>query len=388
LTDTERTERARERLREAEAEGVKRAKANGKADDYAKAASLGLVLWHDIDKASTTDRLVKGIIGEHSLAAIAGPSGSGKSFVAIDLGFHLASGMPWFGHKVRRCGVLYVGAEGQEGLRKRILAVKIKRGVVAADLPFALYPHALDLVADSKGAEAVIERVAFLRQMTGIDAWLVIIDTLARCFGNGDENAAVDMNKFVGTCQRIQSKASAAVLIVHHTGKDEGKGMRGSSALRGAVDTALIVSGTEGIRTMTLDKQKDGEIGATFAFKLLLVDLGSDGDGEPVTSCVIEPTTAAASTRTKNKPVPPEALKCADYLKDKLVDHGAFVTASGIPPGTRVVKLDLWRDYLKQRGLYTGDPAGRKWFERMKNRLIAENLIAMDGEYVWSVSRH
>jgi hypothetical protein len=387
LTDTERTERARERLREAEAEGVKRAKANGKADDYAKAASLGLVLWHDIDKASTTDRLVKGVIGEHSLAAIAGPSGSGKSFVAIDLGFHLASGMPWFGRKVRRCGVLYVGAEGQEGLRKRIMAVKANRGLTGADLPFALYPHALDLVADSKGAEAVIERVAFLRQMTGIDAWLVIIDTLARCFGAGDENAAVDMNKFVRTCQRIQSKARSAVLVVHHTGKDEGKGMRGSSAFRGAVDTALIVSGTEGIRTMTLDKQKDGEIGATFAFKLLPVALGSDDDGEPVTSCVIEPTTAAPS-RAKKKPLPPEALKCADYLKDKLADHGAFVTATGIPHGTRAVKLDLWRDYLKQRGLYTGDAAGRKLFERMKNRLIAENLIAMDGEYVWIVSRH
>ena len=38
----------------------------------------------------------------------------------------------------------------------------------------------------------------------------------------------------------------AAVLLVHHSGKDEAKGMRGHSALLGALDAELAIEGPPG----------------------------------------------------------------------------------------------------------------------------------------------
>jgi len=62
------------------------------------------------------------------------------------------------------------------------------------------------------------------------------------------------------------------------------------------------------------------------------------------------------------------------------------VTANGIPLGRKVIKVALWREQLKHRGLHSGDDAGRKWFERTRNRLISANKVAVSGEYLWSLA--
>src|SRR5262245_30891599 len=120
----------------------------------ANPADLGLILWHDIKDTGVTDRLIKGLIGEQSLAVIAGPTGSAKTFLALDISFHTAVGWDWFGRKVTRRGVLYVGAEGQSGLKKRVAAARQHYGIdETADVPFALYPAPIDLVTDTSGVE-------------------------------------------------------------------------------------------------------------------------------------------------------------------------------------------------------------------------------------------
>ncbi len=77
-------------------------------------------------------------------------------------------------------------------------------------------------------------------QSLGGKIGLIVVDTLARCFGDGDENMARDMNNFVGSCQSlIQWFPDSTVLVVHHTGKDAGRKDRGSTALRAACDTVI-----------------------------------------------------------------------------------------------------------------------------------------------------
>jgi hypothetical protein len=88
------------------------------------------------------------------------------------------------------------------------------------------------------------------------------------------------MNTFVTRCDTIRTATGATMLVVHHFGKDESKGMRGSVALKAAADTVIEVTGIDGVRTARVEKQKDGATGETFTFTLRPIDLGPDGDGE------------------------------------------------------------------------------------------------------------
>ena len=86
---------------------------------------------------------------------------------------------------------------------------------------------------------------------------LVIFDTLARCMAGGDENSAKDMGLLIAGADRIRAELGCAVLLVHHTNKS-GESERGSTALRGGVDTLLkLKKNDEGTLTLECEKQKD-----------------------------------------------------------------------------------------------------------------------------------
>lgn len=380
-------EQARERVRNAFADGASTARKPNGATGRDPVEALGLVLWNNIEGLSATDRLVKGLIGEGSLEVTGGATGSAKTFLSLDLDFHIATGRLWFGRKTKQVGVLYIAAEGQAGIAKRIAALKQHYGASDEDVPFALYPAPIDLMTDQTGVAKVLSYVTALNAIWKVKVGVITIDTLARCFGSGDESATRDMSTFVARCDAIRLGAKATVSIVHHFGKDETKGLRGSIALKAAADTVIEITGTEGIRTVKIEKQKDGASGETFGFKLVPVLLGHDEDGEPVSSCVVEQVAGEPVKASKPANIPSEYRKALDYLKDAIADHGMPASSSTIPAGVRTVKSDVWSARLKQRGLHTGDDAGRQWFSRVKKRLISESFIAMDGDLVWLVRR-
>ena len=55
-----------------------------------------------------------------------GDSGSGKTFLALDLACHVAAGRTWFGRRVEQRGVLYFAIEGGHGITNRIAAWKAR----------------------------------------------------------------------------------------------------------------------------------------------------------------------------------------------------------------------------------------------------------------------
>ncbi len=63
---------------------------------------------------------VDGVIPGAGLAGLYGPSGVGKTFLALDLAAAVAGGRVWFGHKTVQGRVVYVVLEGRAGLRNRI----------------------------------------------------------------------------------------------------------------------------------------------------------------------------------------------------------------------------------------------------------------------------
>lgn len=226
--------------------------------------------------------LVKGVLPERGLTVLYGPSGAGKTFVALDMAAAVASGAPWRGRRTARAPVAYVAAEGAGGLALRLAA--LQRAHPGVDLShlwvLAERPNFL-----TGGHKDVIEAL----QAVGEPVGLVVLDTLARLMPGGDENASETMGLMIERCELVAKATGAAVMLVHHAGKDVTKGARGWSGLRAAVDAEIAVQRDPqtGRRWVTLTKEKDGVDGLEIDFALRVVPLGYDSDGDLLTSCVI-----------------------------------------------------------------------------------------------------
>lgn len=180
--------------------------------------------------------LVEGLLPSTGLGFLYGPSSAGKSFIAIDWGLCLASGMQVLARPTLPSGVLYIAAEGQAGLRKRLVAARGQRDLDDVELPFNYLPAFINL-ADPDGAE--VERVLdFARersdemQSLGAPLRLIIIDTMAAAAPGVDENTGKDMGPLIFRLQKLAADLDCLVLVVAHVGKDEARGLRGWSGTR------------------------------------------------------------------------------------------------------------------------------------------------------------
>ncbi len=198
--------------------------------------------------------LVDTILPEGGLIALYGPSGTGKSFIAIDMAMAIATGTPWQGHPVKKGFVIYVSAEGGTGIGKRVKAWLFDRKMEAKEANVAWLVEAVPIHTDSENMEILLERIL---EEIGETPVLIILDTLARCF-DGNENQQEDMNRFIAGIDRLRKECKSAVLVVHHTNK-QGEDERGSGAFRGASDAMLSVVKKEERIFLRCSKQKDDE---------------------------------------------------------------------------------------------------------------------------------
>lgn len=238
--------------------------------------------------------IVKGVLYPGEVGAIYGPSGVGKSFAAIDLCYHLAHGLDWHGRKVpAKTVVLLVSLEGVRGTRHRMYAYAGYLGNAGRMLARLTVHTPLDRSeAGQAGEAAIIANAKALAEKAGQPVGLIVIDTLARAIAGDDENSTQDMNAFVTRVSAIARATGSAVLVVHHTGKDDSRGMRGSSTLFAACDLVLKIADQGGTKVVTAEKVKDGETGDLFAYRLDRKVLGYDDDNEEITSCIVKRTDA------------------------------------------------------------------------------------------------
>lgn len=204
-------------------------------------------------KLPDQDYLISSVLPQDSISMTYGESGSGKSFLTIDMGLCVAAGIPWHGHETKQGAVVYIAAEGGRGIKRRVDAW-LAHHQCPPEVPFYVIDRAVPLLQP----ESVHELLTTLDMMDD-PAALIFIDTLARSMDGGDENAAKDVNTVTAAADRIRQLHGAHVGIVHHSGKDGSRGARGSSALRGNVDTEIMVSKDQNTITVKCEKQKDDE---------------------------------------------------------------------------------------------------------------------------------
>jgi hypothetical protein len=241
--------------------------------------------------------LVKGMLYPRQLGVLYGDPKAGKTFAALDLGWHIALGRTWHGNEVKQAPVLYVSLEGNDGFEKRQVAALKAHGDPGKFFARCIAP--VSLVRAETGAAGVGEVVATANELSesaGTAVRLIVVDTLARAMAGDDENSTDGMMAFVEhRLAAIQAQTGAMVLIVHHTNKEGG--MRGSIALFGALDVLFRVDlssdkNKPGVRTLALESGKDVEARTILDYRLVDVEIGSNDDGTPIKSAIVSPIKA------------------------------------------------------------------------------------------------
>jgi hypothetical protein len=321
--------------------------------------------------------VVKNLLDRGAFSVLYGESGCGKTFLALDLAWHIALGMDWFGLRVRQGPVYYLGAEGGAGgLSKRLAALYAHHGTNAGDAP--LYPF----VGSADLRDPAADTAPLIAEMKAIKAVCVMTDTLSRVMAGGNENGPEDMGAFVANVDRIRNETGAHVLSVHHSGKDAARGARGHSLLRAATDAEMeVASGC-----VSITKSRDYPDGGAFNFRLQSVDLGRDKDGDPLSSCVVIPIEGVAAKARKATKLPRSAQLALHALVDAIDRGGSVPPASNhIPANVKAVSYDIWREYAYSRGISgSEDPGARqKAFKRAVETLVAEKVAAMWNGQCW-----
>jgi len=243
---------------------------------------LNIEAWDDIED-EPVEWLIDNVLPKKAFCALYGPPGSYKSFVALDIAEAVATGRPWMGREVQAAGaVLYIAGEGFGGIGARIKACKMHNRTQAGAEIYVIRA-AINMRSSAEDFDLLVASIKDLMEKSGVQFELVQIDTLARAFGGGNENNSEDMGSFIHNAGRIQRMLGCAMMVLHHSGKDATKGLRGHSSLLGAVDTQLELlkidatptpsSPIAGSGILTISKQKDGQDGLKIGFEMVKVEI-------------------------------------------------------------------------------------------------------------------
>lgn len=244
----------------------------------------------ELDTLPAPTWLIDGHVPE-GFTVLYGPSGSGKSFVALDWAYSIGAGTAWFGKPTTRRPVVYVAGEGAHGIKRRREAWRRERGHRTDGVH--TIPDPVNML-DPRDAATVSAVVGDL------GAGVLILDTLARTL-HGNENDTETIGGYIAACDRIRAEHGCSIVVVHHTGLDTSR-MRGNQRLFSDVDCVVRVRQDDnGVVEVSqppppAGKAKDAAHFEAWHLQLSVVDAGVDDDGQVVTSCVL--TTASGRARS------------------------------------------------------------------------------------------
>jgi hypothetical protein len=355
-----------------------------------------LEAWDDIQD-EPVEWLVQGVIPQRSFVALYAPPASFKSFIALDIAECIATGRAFLGNEITRKGaVLYIAGEGHGGIGSRIKALKTHHNTPVG-APVYFLRRQVNLRSSKTDLQDLVAAIDDLKAIHEINFELIIIDTLARAFGGGNENASEDMGAFITAAGAIQGRYTCGLLVVHHAGKDATKGLRGHSSLLGAVDTELEIIRIEGAQPpkgiLHISKQKDGEDGQRIGFKMVEVTTGSSGviDFDGASSLAVEVDGEMDTTvKQKVKAAPPNrklkghAQTLFDCLHIAIKKFGEMQVVDGMR--NKCITIEQWKAEFRKKVIHgMSESTFTRTFDRVKLNLLNEKKVVINDPLVWAV---
>jgi phage/plasmid primase-like uncharacterized protein len=247
------------------------------------------------------DELVEGLMTIGSSVVVYGDSNSGKTFWALSVATAIATGSDCYGRKTDPGLVVYLASEAPASIRSRMQAIKKFYGCSLENL--AMVPVPMNFYAGAQDAHDVIKMVWAIEQIKGKPVRLIIGDTLARMSAGANENSGEDMGPVMARFDQVATATGAAMMIIHHNGKDAARGARGWSGIRAHIDTEIEVSEKDGVRSVSVTKQRElPSKGETIYFRLEVIEMGTTKFGGAATTCVAVPDEEASTTKPHKKP--------------------------------------------------------------------------------------
>jgi len=325
--------------------------------------------------------LIDGIIPVDAFGVLYGQSGCYKSFIALDLAASIASSSrQWHGMDVDQPGpVLYVAAEGAFGLQERAVAWEKHYGKRYGQMVILPKPVMMDNVLETQN---FVEAAMMVQEKIGKPFSFVVIDTMARSF-SGDENSAQDSSGFVNSCSRWRSKlGNCTVMIVTHAGKNVERGMRGSSALKGACDFVFSVSRPNHLQALLKnEKQKDFDEAEDMRFALQSTDLEMQDHKGRNRKSLVPILESRGANADPDKAEKDETFASGDAHKIWQMVRAAEVR------GDKVTEDKLKEDYVGERESGgTSRATALKAFKRAMDKAKGTGQIVKDGIHIFTIA--
>ena len=355
--------------------------------------------WDSI-KDEPVEWLIDSIIPKKAFVALYAPPASYKSFISLDLAEAIATGRDWMGYRIPKKGaVLYICGEGHGGMGARVKACKIQnKSPDGANL--YIIRAQLNLRSSPEDFAELVNAINALIAEIDEPLEIIILDTLMRMSGGGfNENTSEDMGAFITQAGKLQELYACALMVIHHSGKDVTKGLRGHSSLLGAVDTELEIQRQDSVinsgdasvignAILKVSKQKDGADSIQIGIEVVSIEIGmSDLGFETLTSLAIRQNQDIASSTSKgsknNAGSGGNQRIEMDSLMKVIKAKASYREVDGI--SRYGVSLDDWRDeFWSMKGCTEEDKAAfRKAWVRARERLVATNKIVIGSNWVW-----
>ncbi len=317
--------------------------------------------------------LVKDYFESHAITFLYGDTEAFKTFICLDIACAIATGEDWIPDCPTKQGlVLYICGEGRNGIRRRLEAwSKHNKQPIPENLLIS------DMSTDLSDTDAISDLVGAIESL-GTKPAVVIVDTFARNYTDGGENANDDIGKFYSVVEATLVKTyDCSVIVTHHPGKDTSKGMRGGASLKQNADAVYKVkredSGEQMFTVMKPEKMKDAERPKDVMFEAIKYPIGiSDSFGGESSSLAMDFVNDAERqmiTEEDEKDSAAIAANSRKRLLREILDDGSLnqvdYAARAKVTQTSVSRHQNWlrkKHYLKgsSRRLEV-TPSGQKW---------------------------
>jgi hypothetical protein len=351
------------------------------------------ITWFDeVDKTTTKEEIVQGVLGAGEFSLFVAKPGMGKSVLVGDIGMHIAAGRDWHGKKVKRGLVVFFAAERKKITERRVAAWGKKHGVT--DIPFVVVGGKLDLTTGLIDAKTLAATIKSLEEKSGFKCVLIILDTVSRTFGPGDQHQSRDMQRYVQSVDELHRATTAHIAAIHHSPWSDDRG-KGAIDLDGAIDVSFVVNakgkGLDKVFALACTGANDGEEGPVMSFRLESVELATDEDGNVTTAPVLVPVDTVKPFDGAD--LKGNTAKALDSLRAVIDEDGQQppVGSSGFPEGVVVASRGAWRNRFYKdawaKAPKATEDALSKRFRRAEPELKEAGKISACGQWVWLDSR-